>query len=122
MMSFSLIQSRMKIFLCRLFLSLADSVIEKYPRWKKIVEIKTFENYYMQIQNKCEDFVLHIVDLRSVEKILNDLNVAKFFTIDQISAKFLKDGAPRLAIHIANLINFSTKLYTFPLQCKIANI
>lgn len=26
----------------------------------------------MQIQNKCEDFVLHIVDLRSVEKILDD--------------------------------------------------
>lgn len=105
MMSFSLIQRRMKIFLCQLFLSLADSVIEKYPRRRKIIEIRTFENYYMQIQNKREDFVLHIVDLRSVEKILNDLNVAKFFTIGQISAKFLKDGAPRLAIHIANLIN-----------------
>ena len=31
-----------------------------------------------------------------------------------------KDAAPEIAIHLANIINLSIKLVTFPLQCKIA--
>ena len=39
--------------------------------------------------------------------------------MDQISAKFLKDGAPVIAIHLDNLINTSIKLDTL---CKIVKI
>ena len=38
-------------------------------------------------------------------KILKKLDVAKAFRIDQISTKFLKDGAPRITIHLCS-INF----------------
>ena len=31
-----------------------------------------------------------------------------------------KDAAPEIAIHLANIINLSIKLVTFPLQCKTA--
>lgn len=37
-----------------------------------MIEIKTFEGYIMRIQSNYEGFFLHIVDLRSVEKILDD--------------------------------------------------
>ena len=41
----------------------------------------------------CEDsFVLCNEEAASVEKILKNIDVAKAFRIDQISAKFLKDG------------------------------
>ena len=58
------------------------------------------------------------VDITSVEKILKNLDVAKACRIDQISARFLKDGAPVIAIHLANIINLSIELDTFPSQCK----
>ena len=78
--------------------------------------------YYKEIRNKCEDFVLHNVDVTSVEKILKNLDVTKASGIDQTSARFLKDGAPVIAIHLANIINLSIKLDTSPSQCTIAKI
>ena len=48
--------------------------------------------------------------------------VGKASGIDQISAKFLKDGAPVIAIHVASIINLSIKLDTFPSKCKIEKI
>ena len=62
------------------------------------------------------------VDVTSVEKILKNLDVAKASGIEQISARFLKDGAPIIATHLANIINLSIKLDTFPSLCKIAKI
>ena len=49
------------------------------------------------IQNECENFVVHNIDVTTVDKILKNLGVAKASGIDQISAKFLKDGAPVIA-------------------------
>ena len=48
----------------------------------------------------CEDFHLHNVEIASVEKILKDLGVLKPSKIDQVSAKFLKNGAPVIAIYM----------------------
>ena len=54
----------------------------------------------------------------SVKKILQNFDAAKVSGIHQISRKFLKDGAPIIAIHQANVINLSIKLDAFPSQCK----
>ena len=62
------------------------------------------------------------VDVTSVEKILKNLDVAKASRIDQISAKFFKDCAQVIAIHLANIINLVIKLDIFPSQWKIAKI
>ena len=61
-----------------------------------------------------KDFVLHNVDVTTVNKILKNLDAAKVSRINQISAKFLKNRAPVTAIHLVNIINLSTKLDTFP--------
>ena len=107
---------------CRFFSNLADSLLQKLPRPKNKFGIQTTEEYYEQIRNKCEDFVLHNVDVTRSDKILKNLDVAKPSRIDQISAKFLKNGAPVIAIHLANSINMSIKVDTFPSKCKIAKI
>ena len=54
--------------------------------------------------------------------IYKNLDVAKASGIDQIYAKFLKDGTPVIAIYLSNIINVSIKLDTFPSKCKIAKI
>ena len=41
--------------------------------------------------------------------------------MDQILAKFLRDGAEVLALPSGNIINLSIKL-TFPVECKIAKL
>ena len=103
----------------RFFSNLADSLLLKFPRAKNKFGIKTTTEHYKEIRNKCEDFVLHNVNITSVEKILKNLDIAKASGIDQISAI---DGAPVTAIHLANIINLSIKLDTFPSQCKIAKL
>ena len=42
--------------------------------------------------------------------------------MDQITAKFLRDGTEILALPVKNIINFSIKLSTFPEECKIAKL
>ena len=42
--------------------------------------------------------------------------------LDQIPAKFLRDGAKVLALPLVNIINLSIKLSTFPEECEIAKI
>ena len=54
-------------------------------------------------------FALHNVDITSFEKVLKTLDSTKASEIDQISV--LKDGAPVIAIHLANIINLSIKIW-----------
>ena len=103
---------------CRFFSNLPNSLLQKLPRSKNKFWVKITEEYYKKIRNECEDFVLHNVDVTTVDKILK--NLEQIFK-EQISAKFLKDGAPVIAIHLVN-INMSVKLDTFLSQCKIAKI
>ena len=42
--------------------------------------------------------------------------------LDQIPAKFLRDGAEVLALPLGSIINLSIKLSTFPEECKIAKL
>ena len=107
---------------CRFFSNLADSLLLKLPCPKNKFGIKTTEEYCKQIHSKCEDFALLNVNVASVEKILKNLDVAKASKIEQISARFFKGSAAVIAIHLANVINLSTKVDIFPSQGKIAEI
>ena len=57
----------------RFFSNIVDSLLQKLPHPKNKFGIKTTEEYYEHIRNKCEDFVLHNVDVTTVDKILNNL-------------------------------------------------
>ena len=103
---------------CRFFSKKGDSLLQTLPHPKNWFGIKTTEEYYKHIRNECENFVLCNVDVTIVDKILKNLDVAKASGTDQISANILKDGAPVIAIHLANLMNVSIKLDTFSSKCK----
>ena len=93
---------------CRFILNLSDLLLQTPPCPKNKFGIKTTEEHYKQIQNECEDLNLHNVrnvDVTTVNTISTNLDVVKSSGIDKISATFLKDGAPVIAIHLANIIN-----------------
>ena len=78
----------------------------------KFSRVKTTEECYTQIRNECDDFVLYNVDVTTVDKIFMNLDAAKNSAIDQISAKFLKDGPPVIVIHLGNTKNLLIKIET----------
>ena len=53
----------------------------------RFITTKTSEEYYKQIRNEYEDFVLLNVEVVTVEKILKNWDTTKAFGIDQISSK-----------------------------------
>ena len=58
----------------------------------------------------------------SVKKLLKDTNPKKAAAIDNLSGRFLKDGAVVLALPTSKLCNLSVKRSNFPLGCKIAKL
>ena len=54
--------------------------------------------------------------------ILEGLNPSKAAGIDNLSSKFLKDGAHVFVRAISQLCNLSFKLNSFPRSCKIAKV
>ena len=57
-----------------------------------------------------------------ISSILKGLKPCKAAGIDDLSSKFLKDGAHVLARPIFQLCNLSIKLNSFPTSCKIAKV
>ena len=57
-----------------------------------------------------------------VFKLLNDMNPDKAAGIDNLSGKFLKDGASILAKPISKICNLSIKYSIFPTDCQIAKL
>ena len=55
--------------LCRFFSNLAYSLLKKLPRLKNKFGIKTTDEYYKQIRKECVDFVLHSIDVTTIDKI-----------------------------------------------------
>ena len=55
-------------------------------------------------------------------KLLKDTNPEKAAGIDNLSGRFLKDGAVGLALPISKPCNLSIKRSKFPLDCKIAKL
>ena len=57
-----------------------------------------------------------------VLQLLKDMTVDKAAGIDNLSGKFLKDGANILAKPISELCNLSIKYSLFPTDCQIAKL
>ena len=81
---------------------------------------QTTKNYYPKTScNVSNGFKFSNVSQEDVKKILPSLDTSK---IDQIPAKFLRDGAELLALPLGNIMNLSIKFSTFPEECKIAKL
>ena len=58
----------------------------------------------------------------AVQKLLEGINPTKSAGLDNLTGKFLRDGASVLAVPISDLCNLSISLSIFPDDCKIAKL
>ena len=58
----------------------------------------------------------------AISIFLKSCNVNKVAAIDNVSGRFLKDGADVLGIPITQICNLSIKLSHFPKDCKVAKL
>ena len=107
----------------RFYSELAGGLQEKLPRAPNKFTSQTTKNYYAKTScNISNDSEFSNVSEEDVKKILLSLDTSKAAGMDQIPAKFLRDGAEVLALPLGNIINLSIKLSTFPEECKIAKL
>ena len=83
------------------------------PRAPNKFTCQTTKNYYAK--TSCNDFEFANVSEEHVKKILLSLDTSKATGMDQIPAKFLRDGAEVLALPLGNIKNLlNNKIIIFP--------
>ena len=80
------------------------------------------KKYYEELNLVGKSFSFEPVSHASVLKLLQQVNSSKSAGIDNLTGKFLKEGATVLASPITDLVNLSISLFSFPDDCKIAKL
>ena len=104
--------------------NLANNLVKKLPTPPPPNKyLKTaVNNYYKKLNLRGKNFSFAPVAPATILKLLKHLNPAKSAGIDNLTGKFLKEGAPVLASPITDLVNLSISLSLFPDDCKIAKL
>ena len=82
-------------------------------KYKKLLHFQKFKDWVL-------NFLKHL--LTKILNVLKGLNPSKASGIENLSGKFLKDGAAFLARPISQLCNLSIKLNLCPRSCKIVKV
>ena len=104
------------------FSKLANDLVEKLPVPTNKFGIDCIKNYYKNLNLEENCFILKPTNEVVILKLLEDINPSKAAGLDNLSGKFLRDGATLLAEPITKLCNLSIELATFPDDCKIAKL
>ena len=102
--------------------NLANNLVKKLPTPPNKYGKTAVNNYYKKLNLKGKNFSFAPVAPATILKLLKQLNPAKSAGIDNLTGKFLKEGAPVLASPITDLVNLSISLSLFPDDCKIAKL
>ena len=97
-------------------------MVSKLPPSPTVFTEFKVASYYDNIKFKDLDFKLSEIFSKRILSILKGLNPPKTAGIDNLSGKFLKDGADILARPISQLCYLSIKLNSFPRSFKIAKV
>ena len=82
-----------------------------------------FRQYYEKILKlPSSKFKFNFISEETVLKLLKDLDENEAAGLDNLSGKFLKDGATVLAKPISQICNLSIRYSIFPSDCKIAKL
>ena len=103
------------------FSNLAGNLVKQLPKAKNKFGMKSVESYYEKYK-LCKKFSFVPVNQDYIEDILLDIDTSKATGIDNISGRFLKDGASKLALPIMQLLNLSISLSTVPDKSKISKL
>ena len=100
--------------------SLADSLLKKLPNAPLKFDKTFFSACYQKFEKN--NFKFSKTSVEHVQQLLMDINPTKSAGIDNISGRFIKDGASILSLPITQICNLSMKLSSFPTRCKIAKL
>ena len=85
-----------------------------------IEAVKDYYNDMFELSHNKLNF--QTVQPNTISNLLKSCNVNKAAGIDNVSGRFLKDGADVLGIPITQICNLSIKLSHFPKDCKVAKL
>ena len=105
------------------FCNFASDLVAKLPPPSNEFGITSVCNYYRNIFNLLPNkFNFSSVTEDFVLKLLKDMNIDKAAGTDNLSGKFLKDGANILAKPISKICHLSIKYSVFPKDCQVAKL
>ena len=102
--------------------NLASGLVDKLPEPTDKFGKNKVKEYYKSLNLDSKNFEFHQTTCDKVTKLLEEINPSKAVGIDNLSGRFLKDGASTLATPLTSLCNLSIKLSKFPDKCKIAKL
>ena len=103
------------------FSNLAESLLIKLPNAPNKYNIESVFQYYSKFIIE-KPFHLSITSEEEVFKMMQNIDISKAAGIDNLSGKFLKDGAEILAKPLSEICNLSITSRTFPNACKVAKL
>ena len=99
---------------------ISSDLQENLPSAPKKFTSLTTKNYCAKTScNISNNFEFSNVSDEDIKKNFFSLDTSKAAGMDQIPAKFLRDGAEVLALPLRDIINLSIKLLTFPESVKL---
>ena len=105
------------------YANLALNLVNKLPHAPNKFDLDSVLAYYKRFLNtENQKFTFSPTSEDEILKLLTDTNPEKAAGIDNLSGRFLKDGAVVLALPISKLCNLSKKHSKFPLDCKISKL
>ncbi|XP_071959767.1 uncharacterized protein [Antedon mediterranea] len=106
----------------RFFTNVASALVNKLPIVRSLygTQSELFQSFYQgKITNR---FFLSTIDDKFIEDQLNGLNATKSTGLDNIPARFLKDGASVLKQPIMHIVNLSIINGIVPDDFKVAKV
>ena len=104
------------------FCTLADDLLANLPTPLRFGLNSVWQYYEKILKYPKSKFKFNFVSEETVLKHLQDLGENKAAGLDNLSGKFLKDGATVLAKPISQIFNLSIKYSICPSDCKIAKL
>ena len=107
----------------KLFSNLANDLVHKLPAVAKRFGNKSVEDYYNDMFNlNLKKLTFQTIQTRYISDLIKDWHINKAGGIDDLSGRFLKDGADILTISITQIFNLSIKFSHFPKDCNVAKL
>ena len=106
------------------FTTIASTLVSKLPTCSKLFDYDSvyFKAFYEGKNNEKNVFSLKTVNEQFVYKEILNLNPTKSTGLDDIPARFIRDGAPILKIAITFIFNLSITSGTVPDDMKVARV
>ena len=106
------------------FTTIASSLVSKLPKCTDIYGFTSdcFKSFYSCKNKEKKEIILKPVTEDFVYKQILNLNPVKSTGLDDIPARFIRDGAPVLKIPITYIVNLSITTATVPDDMKVARV